>query len=340
MFRFAHPVFLYLLSVLPVLFLIYLYFIYKKKSNLKKFGNPQTLKLLMPDVSHKRQYLKFWFLFAGIALIILILAAPQSGSKLVSVKKQGIEVIICLDVSNSMLAEDITPSRLEKSKQTLSRLVDGFSNDKVGLIVFAGEAYIQLPITSDYTAAKMFISSINPQMVARQGTAIGAAISLAVNSFSTNETSEKTVIIITDGENHEDDAVGAATAAVEKGIKINVVGIGTADGAPVPIQPGSNNFRRDADGNVVVSNLNEDMCQQIAAAGKGIYVQADNGNKALQILQKELNKLNKTELESKVYSEYEEQFQILAWIALVLLVWDFFILERKSRIYRKIKLFS
>jgi Ca-activated chloride channel family protein len=340
MFRFAHPVFLYLLAVLPALFLIYLYFIFKKKYNLKKFGNPQLLKSLMPDVSHKRQYLKFWFLFAGIALVIFIIAGPQSGSKLVSVKKQGIEVMICLDVSNSMLSEDITPSRLEKSKQILSKMIDGFSNDKIGLIVFAGEAYIQLPITSDYTAAKMFISSINPQMIARQGTAIGAAVSLAVNSFTTNESSEKTIIVITDGENHEDDAAGAAKAATEKGIKVNVVGIGTTQGAPIPLQAGSSNFRRDESGNVIVTNLNEEMCQQIAAAGKGIYVQADNSNKALQILQKELNKLNKTELESKVYSEYEEQFQILAWIALALLIGDFFILERKNRVYRKVKLFS
>jgi Ca-activated chloride channel family protein len=269
-----------------------------------------------------------------------MLAGPQAGSKLVSVKKQGIEVMICLDVSNSMLSEDITPSRLEKSKQTLSRLIDGFSNDKIGLIVFAGEAYIQLPITSDYTAAKMFISSINPQMVSRQGTAIGAAISLAVNSFSTNESSEKTIIVITDGENHEDNAVNAAKAALEKNIKVNVVGIGTVSGAPIPLYPGSTNFRKDNAGNVVVTNLNEEMCQQIASAGAGIYVQADNSNKALQILQKELNKLNKTELESKVYSEYEEQFHLLAWIVLALLIADFFMLERKNRVYRKIKLFS
>lgn len=340
MFRFAHPVFLSLLFVLPVLFLIYLYFIYKKRRNLSKFGNPKILKLLMPDVSHKRQYLKFWFLFVGITLIIFMLAGPQAGSKLVSVKKQGIEVMICLDVSNSMLSEDITPSRLEKSKQTLSRLIDGFSNDKIGLIVFAGEAYIQLPITSDYTAAKMFISSISPQMVSRQGTSIGAAISLAVNSFSTNESSEKTIIVITDGENHEDNAVNAAKAAMEKNIKVNVVGIGTANGAPIPLYSGSTNFRKDNAGNVVVTSLNEEMCQQIASAGSGIYVQADNSNKALQILQKELNKLNKTELESKVYSEYEEQFYLLAWVVLALLIADFFMLERKNRVYRKIKLFS
>ncbi len=294
----------------------------------------------MPDVSHKRQYLKFWFLFAGIVLTIFIIASPQSGSKPVPVKKKGIEVMICLDVSNSMLSEDITPSRLEKSKQTLSKLVEGFGNDKVGLIVFAGDAYIQLPITSDYLAAKMFISSINPQMVPRQGTAIGTAISLAMRSFTNNETSDKTIIVITDGENHEDDAVGAAKAAAEKGVKVNVVGIGTTNGAPIPVSPGSNNFRKDASGNVVVTSLNEDMCKQIASAGQGIYIRSDNTNIALKMLQTELDKMDKTDMESKIYSDYEEKFQIFAWIALFLLIFDFFILERKNRIYRKIKLFS
>lgn len=340
MFRFAHPDYLYLLLVLPVLFAIYLYFIYKKRMNLRKFGDPRLLKQLMPDVSHKRQYLKFWFLFAGVTLCIFIIAGPQFGTKLETVKKKGIEVITCLDVSNSMLSEDITPSRLEKSKQMLSRMVDGFSNDKVGMVVFAGDAYIQLPITSDYLAAKMFLSSINTQMVSKQGTAIGAAISLAMNSFSTNETSEKAIIVITDGENHEDDAIGAAKAASEKGIKVNVVGVGTPQGAPIPIQPGSNNFRKDASGGFIVTSLNEEMCQQIAAAGQGIYVRSDNGNSALKTLQSELAKMNKSELESKVYSDYDERFQTLAWIALFILIVDFFVLDRKNRIFRKVKLFS
>ena len=340
MFRFANPDYLYLLFVLPVLFLIYLYFIYKKRMNLRKFGNPQLLKQLMPDVSHKKQYLKFWFLFVGIALCIFTIARPQFGTKLESVKKKGIEVMVCLDISNSMLSEDITPSRLEKSKQILSRLVDGFENDKVGLIVFAGDAYIQLPITSDYMAAKMFLASINTQMISRQGTAIGAAISLATSSFSSNEVSDKTIIVITDGENHEDDAVGAAKTAVEKGIKVNVMGVGTPEGAPIPMQPGSNNFRKDASGNFIVTRLNEEMCQQIAAAGQGTYVQVDNTNIALRTMQSELDKMNKTDLDNKVYSEYDEQFQIVAWIALFILILDFFILDRRNRIYRKVNLFS
>ncbi len=340
MFRFAHPEFLYLLFILPVLFLLYLYFIYIKRKDLKKFGNSALLKILMPDVSHKRQYLKFWFLFTGITLAIFILAGPQFGLKPETVQKKGIEVMICLDVSNSMLSEDISPNRLEKSKQILSRLVDDMTDDKVGLIVFAGTAYTQLPITSDYVSAKMFMSVISPDMVPVQGTAIGEAINLATRSFTPNESTTKTIILITDGENHEDDAVAAAKKAEEKGISVNVIGVGDPNkSVPIPI-PGTNSFRKDKDGNPVVSQLNEKMCQEISGAGKGMYVRADNTNMALKALQKELDKMGKSDIESKVYAEYDERFQTLAWIALFLLIIDFFILDRKNRIFRKVKLFS
>jgi Ca-activated chloride channel family protein len=218
-------------------------------------------------------------------------------------------------------------------------MTDGFLNDKIGLIVFAGEAFTQLPITADYISAKMFLSSINPSMVTSQGTAIGSAISLAIRSFTPNESSSKIILLITDGENHEGDAVKASAIAAEKNIKIHVVGIGAPQGAPIPID-GNNNFLKDNDGNVVVTRLNEQMCQEIAAAGQGIYVRTENNNAALRTLQNEINKMNKSELDSKVYSEYDEQFQTLAWIVLILLVIEIFMLERKNRLFRKIKLFS
>ena len=224
MFRFAHPDFLYLLFLLPVLVAFYVYAIVLKKKAIKKYGNPELLAELMPEVSPKRQHLKFWLLFGAIAMVIIVMAGPQFGSKLETVKRQGVEIMVCLDVSNSMLAEDVSPDRLSKAKQMLSKLTDGFSNDKVGLIVFAGDAFTQLPITSDYVSAKMFLSSINPSMVSTQGTAIGAAINLAMRSFTPSETSDKAIILITDGENHEDDAVKAAAAAAEKGIHVNIVG--------------------------------------------------------------------------------------------------------------------
>ena len=293
----------------------------------------------MPEVSPKRQFLKFWFIFGAVAAIIFVIAGPQFGSKLETVKRQGVEIMVCLDVSNSMLAEDVSPNRLEKSKQMLSKLTDGFTDDKVGLIVFAGDAFTQLPITSDYISAKMFLTSINPSMVSAQGTSIGAAINLAARSFTPNETSDKTIVLITDGENHEDDAIGAASAAAEKGIHVNIVGIGLPKGGPIPLQ-GTNNYMKDKDGNVVITMLNEQMCQEIAAAGKGMYVRADNTNSALKALQKEIDKMKKTELDSKVYSEYDEQFQLVAWIALFLLIVELLIFDRKNRIFRKVKIFS
>ena len=339
MFRFANPDFLYLLLILPILIVFYIYTLISRRKAIKRYGDPKLISQLMPEVSLKRQHLKFWLMFAAITVAIFVIAGPQFGSKLETVKKQGVEIMVCMDVSNSMLAEDISPNRLEKAKQMLSRMTDGFSNDKVGLIVFAGDAFTQLPITSDYISAKMFLSSINPSMVSSQGTAIGAAINLAMRSFTPNEASGKTILLITDGENHEGDAIKAAQSAASKNVKINVIGIGSPQGAPIPIS-GTNNFMKDAEGNVVVTHLNEQMCQEIAAAGQGMYVRADNSNSALKAIQNELDKMDKTELDSKVYSEYDEQFQLLAWIILILLITEFLMLERKNRIFRKIKLFS
>ena len=339
MFRFANPEFLYLLFVLPVLIAIYIFAVVARKKAIKKYGNPDLLAQLMPEVSVKRQHLKFWLFFAAVAVLVFVIAGPQFGSKLETVKRQGVEIMVCLDVSNSMMSEDVSPNRLERAKNMLSRMTDGFTNDKVGLIVFAGDAFTQLPITADYISAKMFLASINPSMVSTQGTAIGAAINLAMRSFTPNESSSKTILIITDGENHEDDAVKAAMAAAERNITINVVGIGTPQGAPIPVSGGSN-YLKDKEGNVVVTQMNEQMCQEIAAAGKGIYVRADNTNSALRTLQSEIDKMNKAELDSKVYSEYDEQFHTLAWIVLCLLLIELIMLERKNRIFSKVKLFS
>jgi Ca-activated chloride channel family protein len=339
MFRFEHPEYLYGLLLLPAFFALFLYSMYLKKRNLKRLGNMKILRVLMPDVAVKKQHLKFWLLFVCLGLFVLVIAGPQFGSKLETVKRQGIEVMICLDVSNSMLSTDINPSRLDKSKQILSKLIDNLENDKIGLIVFAGDAFIQLPITSDYVSAKMFLSSINPSMVPTQGTAIGAAVNLALRSFTPNESSEKTIILITDGENHEDDAQGAAKAASEKGIIINVLGVGSEKGGPIPI-PQSNNFQRDNEGNMIITKLNEQMCQDIAATGKGMYARTDNTNNALKALQKELDQMGKSEVESKVYSSYDEKFQVPGWILIFLLIVEFFVLDRRNRIFSKIRLFK
>ena len=339
MFRFEEPTYLYLLLLLPFLAAFYLYSNYRRRKAIRKFGDPVLMAQLMPDVSKYRPDVKFWLVFAAIGLFAVLLARPQFGSKLETVKRQGVEVMIALDISNSMLAQDVHPSRLEKAKRLVAQLVDKMENDKVGMIVFAGDAFTQLPITSDYISAKMFLESINPSLISKQGTAIGAAINLATRSFTPQEGVGRAVIVITAGENHEGGAVEAAKAAAEKGIQVSVLGVGMPDGAPIPVE-GTNDFRRDRDGNVVVTRLNEQMCQEIAQAGDGIYVRVDNSNAAQKVIAQEINKMAKADVETQVYTEFNEQFQAVAWIILLLLLAEMLILERKNPLFRNIHLFK
>ena len=339
MFRFEEPTYLYLLLLLPFLAAFYLYSNYRRRKAIRKFGDPVLMAQLMPDVSKYRPDVKFWLVFAAIGLFAVLLARPQFGSKLETVKRQGVEVMIALDISNSMLAQDVQPSRLEKAKRLVAQLVDKMENDKVGMIVFAGDAFTQLPITSDYISAKMFLESINPSLISKQGTAIGAAINLATRSFTPQEGVGRAVIVITDGENHEGGAVEAAKAAAEKGIQVSVLGVGMPDCAPIRVE-GTNYFRRDRDGNVVVTRLNEQMCQEIAQAGDGIYVRVDNSNAAQKVIAQEINKMAKADVETQVYTEFNEQFQAVAWIILLLLLAEMLILERKNPLFRNIHLFK
>lgn len=329
MFRFAQPLFLYLLILVPIMWGLFLYARHRRRSNLAAFGNMAFLNELAPDVSRWRPWVKMSLQSLAFAIVVFILARPQFGTKLETVKTEGVEIMIALDVSNSMLARDINPSRLEKAKMMLSKLVDELENDKVGLVVFAGDAYTQLPITTDYVSAKMFLNSINTEMVPTQGTAIGQAIKTAMNSFSPESSAEQAIVVITDGENHEDDAVEAARAAAQKGVKVSVVGIGSAKGAPIPIGRSTNNFIKDAEGKIVITKLNEAMAQEVAKAGEGVYVRADNTNGAMQALVNEVRTMKSAEFERKTYSEYNEQFPGLAWIALIILLIDAVLLDRK-----------
>lgn len=339
MFRFEEPTYLYLLLLLPFLAAFYLYSNYRKRKAIRKFGDPVLMAQLMPDVSKYRPDIKFWLLFVSIGLFSVLLARPQFGSKLETVKRKGVEVMIALDISNSMLAQDVQPSRLEKAKRLVSKLVDEMENDKVGMIVFAGDAFTQLPITSDYISAKMFLESINPSLISKQGTAIGTAINLATRSFTPQEGVGRAIIVITDGENHEGGAVEAAKEAAEKGIQVNVLGVGVPDGAPIPVE-GTNDFRRDREGNVIVTRLNEAMCQEIAKDGNGIYIRVDNSNSAQKAIDQEINKMAKADVESKVYTEFNEQFQAVAWIILILLLVEMLILDRKNPLFKNVRLFS
>jgi len=339
MFRFAHPEFLFLLLLIPVLIGVFVYTSILKKRNIKKFGNPELLAQLMPNVSFVRPKVKFYLQISAIFFLIIILAQPQFGSKVENAKRKGIEVIIALDVSNSMMAQDVQPSRLENAKQVLSKLIDGMNDDKIGLVVFAGDAYTQLPITADYVSAKMFLSSISTQMVQRQGTAIGSAIDLAIKSFGSKSKVGRAIIVITDGENHEDDAVGAAKLATENNMVVHVIGMGKAEGAPIPV-PGTMSFWKDKDGNVVVSKLSEEMCKEIAVAGKGLYVRADNTNGAYKAITGALDKMAKSEIKTSSFSEFNEQFQSFAILILIILLVDIFMFDRINKRLTKIKIFD
>ena len=341
LFRFANPAFLYLLLLLPVVMLLYIINELRIRKALKRLGDSNLVGGLIPEMSRVRPLVKFVLQLIAFSAGVIMLSRPQFGSKIEDVKKQGVEVIIALDVSNSMLAEDIQPDRLTRAKQAISRLVDNLDNDKIGLIVFAGDAYIQIPITTDYLSAKMFLSAINPNIVPKQGTAIGAAINLGVKSFSPGEGKSKAMIIITDGENHEDDPVKDAEDASKAGIVIHTIGIGSTEGVPIPIMNnGRKDYLKDVDGNTVITKLDEEILKKIALSTNGNYVRASNSNIGLDEIYAQIKKMKKQDLESTMYTEYNDQFQIFAAIALFLLIVDFIIMERKNRRLANIRLFK
>ena len=331
---------LWWLITIPVFVIAYIVYTKRKQRQLAEFGDPELMAQLMPDASKSRPVWKFSLLIVALILLIVAAARPQYGQKEKTVKRQGIEVMVALDISNSMLAEDVAPNRLDRAKQMLSKMIDNMIDDKVGLVVFAGDAFTQLPITCDYVSAKMFLNTISPTLIPTQGTAIGAALQTAITSFGAQESDAgRAIILITDGENHEDDAIAAAKQAKELGIQVFVIGIGKPEGAPIP-KPGTNDYFKDRSGQVVVSRLNEEMCQQIAGAGNGAYVRCDNTNTAMRALQQELDRIATTELESTVYADYNEQYQSFVLIALLLLAIEFFILSRQNHRLTRMDLFG
>ncbi len=337
MLRFEDPIYLFMLLIIPIL--IFMRFIVwrKRKRNLRKFGDPSLLKEMMPDVSKYRPTIKFCLLLSAITILIFMIARPQVGSKISHEKREGIEVLIALDISNSMLAQDVIPSRLEKSKLLIEDLVDHFTNDKVGLVVFAGDAFVQLPITNDYVSAKMFLQNINPSLITTQGTDLARAISLSQSCFTQREHIGRAIIVITDGEDHEGGALEAAREAYKKGINVFILGVGTSKGAPIP--DGNGGYLKDNSGQTVLSALNEQMCQQVAKAGNGVYIHVDNTSDAQEKLNKELSKLQSGISDTVVYSEYNEQFQIFGIILLLLLIVETILLESRNPLFKQINLF-
>ena len=338
MMRLLHPELLWLLLPLAGL-LIYLLFKARREQNqLVRFGDTHLVRQLMPDLSLRRRLTKDIALLLSIGLMILALARPQMGSKTETVKRQGIEMIIALDLSNSMLSEDVKPSRLQRAKQITSQMMDQMENNKIGLVFFAGNAFVQVPITADLVSAKMFLSNANPDLISTQGTALADAISLATRSFSGNEEVQKAIVIITDAESHEGDVQGALKQARDKGIIVDIIGVGTPEGAPIPLADGG--YLLDDTGEMVITKLNEQLAKEVVAASRGVYIRANDVSQTVRLIRKSLEELEQSELEMTIYSAYNEYYHIPLILALLLLVFDFIYLNRKNRYLRRMRLFD
>jgi len=342
-FKFANPQYLYALLAIPVMIIFFIGLSYWRKKKLKQFGDSRLLAILIPDFSKGWPIVRLILLIIGLTFLIFGIADPLIGSKLEEVKREGIDLVICLDVSNSMNAQDIKPSRLESAKRSIARLIEQLDGDRIGIVVFAGRAYVQLPITTDYSAARMFLSTINTNIVPTQGTAIAEAIKIALNSFNFEDTHSKAIVIITDGEDHEGDVITAAQDAAEKGVRIFTIGMGLSEGAPIPITDSRGNitgYRKDKSGNTIITKLDEVILQQLASIGNGMYIRANTSRAGLEVIYEEINKMQKTEFETKMFADYEHQFQILLMFALFFILFELIVLERKGKLQKKIKLFK
>lgn len=342
MLKFAHTeYFLLLVLIFVFAFLYWLYKLWLRKAK-SRFGDEKVILKLMTEASSSKPLLKFLLIVLAVIFIVIGIVDPQIGSKLENVKREGIDLYLVLDVSTSMLAEDIKPNRLERSKLAISTLIDKLQGDRVGIIIFAGNAYKQLPLTTDYSAAKLFLSAVDTKIVPTQGTAIGEAIEMATLSFGETD-HNKAIIVITDGENHEDDAIEAATMANELGINVFTIGMGLPEGAPIPlynkygVQTG---FKKDRKNTTVVTKLNEDMLRQIAAAGGGAYARANNASSGLKRIFDDINAIDKKEIETRQFTDYEDRFQIFLGLAIFLLVIELLVADRKTRWIKKFDFFG
>lgn len=342
MFKFEHTQYFYGLALIPLfIFLLVLYFSSARKKR-KALGDLALVKELMPFSSNKKKTLKAIFFILGFTSLVFGLCNLQTGSKLTEVKREGADIIVCLDVSNSMLAQDLSPDRLTRAKYALEKMIDQLEGDRLGLVIFAGEAYVQLPITMDYAAAKMFLTSISPDMVPVQGTKVADAIKKAADSFGTDDGKNRAIVLITDGENHESEAITAAEEAHKKGIMICTIGIGSENGVPIPyVQNGVvKGYRKDREGQTIVTKLNSDLLKTIAGKADGVYVQATQADLGLGAILDKIDELDRTQLESKMYTDYEDQFQWFLALALFFFSFEFLINERASEWVRKLNLFG
>ena len=343
MLRYDNIEYLYLLLLIPIIILAIIIYSRWQKRSIKKFGDSQLIEQLMQSHSNIRKKIKHILFILSITLLIIGLSNPQIGTKMEEVKREGVDLMIAIDLSYSMMAQDIKPNRLERAKQAISRLIDKLEGDRIGLVVFAGEAYVQLPITTDYSAAKLFLSTVNTSIVPTQGTKIGNAIDLCVNSFDNENAQSKAIIIITDGEAHDEEAVSSAKLAQENGIYIHTLGMGLTKGGPIPIYNkygSTSEFRKDREGNTIITKLNEPMLQEIAQVGMGTYVRANNSKSGLSILFDEINKMKKKEIGTMIFTDYKDRFQIFIGMSLFLLILNIFLLQRKTSWNTNINLYK
>lgn len=340
--RFERPEMMWLFALGPVMFFIFIAMTWSKNRRFDKFAEAGLLGYLVNDVSSVNSAAKYILWRLAAAFLVIALVNPQLGSKMTEAKVEGIEVMIAVDVSNSMLADDLRPDRMTLARRAIERFIGRLRGDRVGIVVFAGEAYVQLPITNDYGAAKLFLSSVKPDVVPTQGTAIGAAIEKSLASFDFSNPARKAIIVISDGENHEDDAVGASEAAAERGVVVHTIGIGSTKGSPIPdlVNGRKSGFRKDRDGSTVITRLNEDMLKSIAVAGGGTYVKASAAEVGLNTLLDEINELEKTDMGTVSYAEYEDRFQIFLVLALICMLAEAIITERKSRMAKRLNIFE
>jgi Ca-activated chloride channel homolog len=342
MFKFEHTIYFYAFAAIPIMLLLVVWYFISRKKKLKRLGDVSLVQQLIPYSSRRKRIAKVILFLLGFSSLIIALCNLQTGSKLTEVKREGADIIVCLDVSNSMLAQDLSPNRLTRAKYALEKMIDLLEGDRLGLVIFAGEAYVQLPITTDYNAAKMFLESIGPGMVPVPGTNLADAIKKASESFSNDEGKNRAIILITDGENHESEAIEAADEAGKKGIMISTIGIGSQNGVPIPlIENGAvKGYRKDKDGQTVVTKLNADLLKTIAGKASGVFVQASQSDLGLGAVLDKIGELDKAQLESKMYTDYEDQFQWFLGLALILFFVEFLISERVSEWFKKINLFG
>ena len=342
MYKIEEPIYFSLFIIIPIMTVIFLLVLWWKKNTQKKFTNTELLAKLAPNTSTFKSILKLIFLLVGLSFLIISLVNPKMGTKLQTVKREGVDIIFALDVSKSMLAKDIAPNRLEKSKQIISKIIDKLGSDRVGIIIYAGNAYPLLPITTDHAAAKMFLQNANPDMVSSQGTAINEALDLSKTYYNNEEQTNKFLVIISDGEDHQEETKQKAQDIANEGVKVYTIGVGTEAGGPIPIElnGGHIGYKKNRQGETVITKRKADVLESIANVANGKYIDGNKTEQPVKMIEKIISNAQKSEFETTQFSDYKDQFQWFIGIGILFLVIDMFFFERKTKWIKKVDLFN